>query len=411
MYDFVASCLYLVIAALWFTVGGFKAQAWRRQQAPALLAMAIASVATAVSFLCSVPVVADAINEKSGVSFLGLLFVYLGRILFSAGAVVLVLLWAPPSQGSDSRRAWTVPYSAVQSEVRSKVLLVYGPVMVAMTTLFAFFPSGLDSDEPLDTTYADRPTVFAYLLVYQAGFGWALCQLGMISWSYSADPANCGLLGRSLRRITIGCALIGGYVLSKIAVIVAAAAGTNALDWVGSLVSPLSGCVGCLVLASGWVGAAAVTWRERRSHYRALRPLWTAALQVDGRLALDTLPRPWAEWLVARDLEWRITRRTREIRDGQLALRPWVPADVVETAQRRAAQHDGLDGPREREAAVAAAAFAGGLRALRAGERPAQHCERTPGIDVEPGEERQHLVLVAGHLKGPFVAGVLADTA
>ncbi|MFD7663722.1 MAB_1171c family putative transporter [Streptomyces sp. NPDC059788] len=408
MYDLVANCLYLAIGALWVVLAVFKSRAWRRQRFPALLVMAVASAATAVSFLCSAPAVAAVINESSGVGFLGLLIVYVARLLFGAGAVVLVLLWAPPSRRRAGEQAWAVPYAAVRTQVRRKVGWVYGPVIAAMLVLFALFPPGLDSSLPLDTTYAAQPPVLAFLLVYQAAFAWGLWQLGRTCRRHATAAAAQRLLRRSLRCLAVGSALIGGYCLTKCVAIGAAAAGTHVLDWVGSVVSPLSGCVGCLVLAVGWAGAAAAGWRQRRADYRALRPLWTAAMQVDGRLALDGPRRPWAEWLTARDLEWRLTRRTREIRDGQLALRPWVPEDVVAAARRCAAEHPDM-APQEREAAVAAAAFVGGLRALRARQRPERHCEHTPGADVAPGDERRHLVLVARHLQGPFVTRVLAE--
>ncbi|MFI6055866.1 MAB_1171c family putative transporter [Streptomyces violascens] len=410
MYERVADYVYLLIGALMLVLAAFKLRAWRRQPGPALLVMGVVSLVSAVSFLCSAPVIAEIINRSSGISFLSLLLVYLARMLFSAGAIALVLLWSPPSQRADSHQAWAVPYDAVRSDVRRRVVFVYSPVITAMAILFAIFHPGMDSSVALDTTYADRPTVLSYLLIYQAGFVWALWQLGRTSWKHSVTLDSSDLLRRNLRRLTLGCVLIGGYCLSKIVAVVGAAADHHALDWLGSIVGPLSGCVGCLVLASGWAGAAVTTWRQRRADYRALHPLWAAAMQVDGRLALDEPLRPWAEWLATRDLEWRITRRTREIRDGQLALRPWIAADLVELARHQATQIDHL-APQEQEAVVAAAAFAGGMRALRAQQRPAQHCERTPGADVAPADERNHLVLVARHLHGPFVNRVLATTA
>ncbi|KNB53512.1 MAB_1171c family putative transporter [Streptomyces caatingaensis] len=410
MSDIIFSYLCLFLSILLCVLAGFKLRAWRRQRGPALLVMGIAALVSALSFLCAAPAIAHLINRVSGIGPFSVLLAYVGRMLFSACAITLVLLWSPPSRRPASREVWAVPYAAVRSEVRRKVVWVYGLIIPAMAVLFAVFGPGMDTSVALDTTYAHRPPVLAFLLIYQAGFGWALWQLGRISWKHAADLPAPGLLRRTLRRLTIGCALIGGYSLSKTVAITAAAADHHALDWLGSIVGPLSGCVGCLVLASGWAGAAVATWRHRRADYRALHPLWMTAMQVDGRLALDNPLRPWAERLATRDLEWRITRRTREIRDGQLALRPWVPADVVEVARRRAAEHDSLE-PEEREAAIAAAAFAGGVRALRTRQRPARHSEHTPGTDVAPGDERRHLVLVSRHLQGPFVAQVLAETA
>ncbi|MEV0318143.1 MAB_1171c family putative transporter [Streptomyces sp. NPDC050658] len=409
MYERVADFVYLALSVLLLILSIFKFRAWRRQSVLALLVMALTALVSAFSFFCSAPTVTDVINDGSGISFLSLLLVYVSRLLFSAGAITLVLLWSPPSQRPNRRQAWAIPYGAVRTAVRRGVVRVYGLVIVTMAVLFATFPSGMDSSASLDTTYANEPSVFMFLVIYQAGFAWALWQLGRTSWKHAADLIDDGVLRRSLKRQTIGCALIAGYCFSKIVAIFGAAADQHALDWMGSVVGPLSGCAGCVVLAAGWAGAAVTAWRQRRADYRALRPLWTAAMQVDGRLALGAPQRAWAEWLTTRDLEWRITRRTREIRDGQLALRRWVPADVVEVAHRRAASRENLE-PHERVAAVAAAAFAGGVRAVRARQKPAEYCRHTPGADVAPGDERRHLVLVSRHLQGPFVAEVLAET-
>ncbi|MEU5001555.1 MAB_1171c family putative transporter [Streptomyces sp. NPDC021622] len=409
MYERVADYVYLVLSVLLITLSAFKLRAWQRQPAPALLVMAVTALVSAVSFLCSAPTVTDVINEGSGISFLSLLIVYVSRLLFGAGAITLVLLWAPPSRRPGRREAWAVPFDTVRTSVWRRVVWVYGAIVAAILLLFATFPSGMDSSESLDTNYANEPSVLVYLVIYQAGFAWALWQLGRTSWRHAADLVDDEVLRRNLRRQTIGCALIGGYCITKIVAIVGAAADQHALDWMGSVVGPVSGCVGCVVLVVGWAGAAVTAWRQRRADYRALHPLWMAAMQVDGRLALGAPLRSWAEWLATRDLEWRITRRTREIRDGQLALRPWVAEGVVEVARRRAAEQDRLE-PQERAAAVAAAAFAGGVRALHARQRPAQYCEHTPGTEVAPRDERRHLVLVARHLHGDFVAEVLAET-
>ncbi len=88
-------------------------------------------------------------------------------------------------------------------------------------------------------------------------------------------------------------------------------------------------------------------------------------MQVDGRLALGGPLRTWAEWFGHPGPWWRTTRRTRKIHDRQLALRPWVPADLVEVARRRGTERDSLE-PQEREAAIAAAGFGGGVRARAA---------------------------------------------
>jgi hypothetical protein len=60
--------------------------------------------------------------------------------------------------------------------------------------------------------------------------------------------------------------------------------------------------------------------------YWRLRPLWSALLQAVPDVELPAGQRCW------RGVRWRLLRRVIEIRDAELALRPYWRADVAERA-------------------------------------------------------------------------------
>ncbi|MFI0262556.1 DUF6545 domain-containing protein [Streptomyces sp. NPDC017056] len=64
----------------------------------------------------------------------------------------------------------------------------------------------------------------------------------------------------------------------------------------------------------------------------------------------------------------------------------------------------------ERDAMIAASAFAGALRA-RQSQQPPEQTTVVPGMDVSPAAERAHLVAVSRYLHTPLVDHVLAHTA
>ncbi|MCZ7416140.1 MAB_1171c family putative transporter [Streptomyces sp. WMMC897] len=134
----------------------------------------------------------------------------------------------------------------------------------------------------------------------------------------------------------------------------------------------LSGC--CLLLAG--LGATAARWgplterparwlRAYRDH-RALRPLWSALWTVLPESAV-LVPR-------RRGVEFARYRRVIEIRDGYLALRPYVHPDTAEWTAEALRRHPV---PEERRAAATeAAALAVALACAGTGRRRHRTAER-----------------------------------
>ncbi|MFH8405609.1 MAB_1171c family putative transporter [Streptomyces sp. NPDC018019] len=400
--------LLLLFGALMYVLAAVKLRAWRRHRIPGVLVMGLAAAASGTSFVLAALFSSRPLSRATGIGHLENLLANLCTMLFSAYVIVLVLLWVPPSPGRPS--PFSRPWRSAWPAVRRRVVAVYGLVIPAMAVLFAL-ASPLNASPgtytQFESAFADRPAFVAYQAVFQGGFLWALWSLGWISWQRAGSlPASHGAARRGLRRLAIGCAIDSGYCLCTLLVVITIAAGSHALDVLSTVVGPACVIVGSLVMAVGWAGTAIATWRRRRSDYQALQPLWRACLQADHRLVLDEAHKQ-APLLSARDLEWRLARRTMEIRDGQLVLNPWVGQQVI-TAAAQHADRAGLTGG-ERDAMIAATAFAAALRARQNRQRP-EETAAFPGTLIPPAAERDHLVAMARYLHSPVVRRVLAET-
>ncbi|MBV9278925.1 MAG: hypothetical protein JOZ41_02480 [Chloroflexi bacterium] len=109
-------------------------------------------------------------------------------------------------------------------------------------------------------------------------------------------------------------------------------------------------------------------WYRLRRAYRRLYPLWAVLYRAVPAIALLPPRRLWADALATRDLRFRLYRRVVEIRDGFLALRPYVDPTVADRA-RELCEEAGLP-PEEAQAVVEAASLKAALDARRRGERP-----------------------------------------
>jgi hypothetical protein len=118
-------------------------------------------------------------------------------------------------------------------------------------------------------------------------------------------------------------------------------------------------------------------WRQWRS-YRDLHPLWSVLHQSVPQIALSP-PRG-----LRHQIGFRLYRRVIEIRDGELALRPYLYAAVAEAAASAAAK-SGLSAD-DLDTMVEATVLAAALQAKQA-ERRARHstsCTPTlPGIGLD----------------------------
>ncbi|MFL6120062.1 MAB_1171c family putative transporter [Actinophytocola sp.] len=111
-----------------------------------------------------------------------------------------------------------------------------------------------------------------------------------------------------------------------------------------------------------------VRWFVDYRSYRRLRPLWLALRDVEPGFALLPPDRAARRW--PRDVGLLLYRQVIEIRDAQLALRPYVGADVPANAEDLATRA-GLS-TEDVQATAEAAAIAAGIAAKTRGSVPAE---------------------------------------
>ncbi|MGX6607920.1 MAB_1171c family putative transporter [Micromonosporaceae bacterium Da 78-11] len=214
---------------------------------------------------------------------------------------------------------------------RRQLALVAG--VLALLGVLAAVSGGIGTSAELLT--GDLPgTVVAYWVVLEAYLGTVLVTATALFWTLGrAAPTGLPRLG--LRALAIGSCLIALYAAFKTVLIVAhgfgAAVDFPAIEPVAHRVQT----VGVLLAVGGAVAPAGHRARAAARAYRdllALRPLWTAMRDAFPEVILFTPRRAVIELAGVDDVHLRLYRRVIEIRDGLLALRDYLPAEVPAAA-------------------------------------------------------------------------------
>ncbi|GAA0581982.1 hypothetical protein GCM10010172_78790 [Paractinoplanes ferrugineus] len=255
---------------------------------------------------------------------------------------------------------------------RRRHLALTAIVLVALATLAVVSGDvGLDGDL--------EPLTIAYWVVLEGFLGWVLGTTTVLFWSV-APQAPAGLPRLGLRAISVGCAMVALYAAFKTALIVAAPR-TDFADFHRKAVYLQAG--GTLIAVAGACVPAARRSREIIRAYwslLALRPLWKAMRDAFPEVILFTPRRAVIELAGVDDVHLRVYRRVIEIRDGMMALRPYLSDESPENAD-----------PAEAEAAAIALA----LRRHAAGAPNAHGVEFAP-VGPEMSDEVAWLSRVSG---------------
>ncbi|MEU5853355.1 MAB_1171c family putative transporter [Saccharopolyspora shandongensis] len=246
-----------------------------------------------------------------------------------------------------------------------------------MSVLFALAPVDVD-EVRFASRYGDAPWVLEYWLVYLFCLAPVLLAIAGETWRYARLVTGV-MLRTGLRLIGVGalCALVYHahkaffFAANRFDVAYPEATGRLLDVWL-----PPAATVLVLVGAtSQWWGhrlrlPSLARWLRSYRRHLALRPLWLALYRANPQIALvPPLPRLF-EVLVPRDVGLRLYRRVIEIRDGRLALQPYLDPGFAVEARRRASG-SGVTG-QELDAIVEAAVLDAALRAHACG-RPLVH--------------------------------------
>ncbi|MER8182107.1 MAB_1171c family putative transporter [Kitasatospora sp. NPDC094015] len=148
---------------------------------------------------------------------------------------------------------------------------------------------------------------------------------------------------------------------------------------------------------TSWAGPTGrpLRWLRAWYRYRKLAPLWAALRSAVPGIAFDAAG-PAQGGRLPRDAEFALYRRVIEIRDGQLALRPYLHPEAAGWAAAEAARRERAD-PRRLAATVEAAVLALAIEAATAGRprsaAPAGYVP--PQMPADPDVEAAWLCRVA----------------
>lgn len=214
-----------------------------------------------------------------------------------------------------------------------------------------------------------------------------LTSLSQLTLRYARLTSRLALRA-GLRVLAAGCVSALAFLLVHAIMLVCAEAGVSLEWWDAAVAAPLQLLTELLLLAGvtipAW-GARIATFARRvrdfRS-YRRLYPLWQELHRANPDLTLveqDHTRRPRLH-----DVEFLLYRQVIEIRDGQLALRPYVDPRIAEIAAdlARRAGRPQEDGWAVSEAAAIAAGITAKARGLRASTAPPEPGPAPGGTNI-----------------------------
>jgi hypothetical protein len=344
----VDNAVLVAAVLLWLAVIYEAVSLSRQRSNRARRALLLTFVALALAATFFVPSVYLATQDLTGVENLADLIARSAVLVASLGAHSLLL------------HLTQEPAVAVRKSRRRAVALVSAIVLLVL--LFVLAPVHETGTLRLTSDFGDSPWVIGYLVVFAGYLGIALVDVlrGGLLYAPKAGTA----MSWALRLIAIGCVFGLLYVAEKIAFLTAVLLGGSPSAAVESSVARMLAVLGGLfVLAGSLVPALYPVWR-RAVHWlmmygahRELYPLWFALREINPEIALDPAPSEFRDTLRVRNLDFRLYRRIIEIRDGRLALRPYLDADVARHAREEAFLNGLVDG--DEEAAVEARVLTG----------------------------------------------------
>ncbi|MEU7673532.1 MAB_1171c family putative transporter [Micromonospora taraxaci] len=350
------TALYAFCATAGWIALGYVVRLQRQHPSQARRAICFGLGAFAAGVTVAIPPIASAIDQVSGLPNLAKVMAHAGALTIYANAEIMLLHFAlPPATAAARARKW---------------IWVTASAFLIMVGLFAYT---LTYDDPvlLTVEYATNPAVTAYLLIFLLLGLFAYCiDITRLCWGYAKI---CGRpwLRRGLRVTAVGATFVLLYSTNKIGYLVAYWAGyqptgERQIAAVLVTIAALLITIGLTMPAWGPTLRISRRWEDYHS-YRRLEPLWRDLVAAFPELELDpTLRRRRA---AVRDTDYALTRRVAEIRDGRLALRPYMDVRVTALAEQFAKQA-GLTAE-ERQAAVEAAHLACAMQRHRAGQMAA----------------------------------------
>jgi hypothetical protein len=264
---------------------------------------------------------------------------------------------------------------AVAKRAVQRWTLVLGCALVVMASLFVAAPVDRDVVD-FTRQYGDAPYIVEYRLVFLLYLGVAAANVARLSWRYAALATRPSLrLG--LRFVASGGVIGLTYVTHESLYVVAR---RFALAY--PIPKPETVTLMLVAVGAGLtvIGSTMPAWGPHLGipqlyrwfgNYRSLQrlcPLWLDLSRACPEVTLLPSSSRIAEMLTVRDLGFRLYRRTVEIRDARLALRPHLDSEVANSARRLC--HDAGVRDEEMQATIEAACLAAAIRRKARGKMP-----------------------------------------
>ncbi len=288
----------------------------RSSRDPAMVALCVYFLCSGISFLVDLDAFREHINRFLAYPNITTILVQAAVVVLTAAQQVVLIHWShPPAEARRRTR---------------RRLLGFGIALAVLLVMFyvvdpARHPASAENAVLLNMS---NPRYAAYLCCYLG-----VCMVGQLSaFRLSlryARIANRQWLRLGMWSVTAGATLVLLYCAVRYAEIAATRLGFDTTSW--DSLYWFTGDIGSLLQLFGWTVpswgprlSAAARWLESYRAYRRLRPLWWALYRSVPSIALDPPPSRLLDLLPPRDLDYRLYRRVIEIRDAQLALRPYL---------------------------------------------------------------------------------------
>jgi hypothetical protein len=296
------------------------------------------------------------------------------------------------------------PPQAAAERARRRLIAVSGVALV-LVGLFAAAPdTGKAIARSKPELYGRHGAVAAYYLIFVLTLGLLSADTGRLCWRYGR-VANRERTRLGLQLIAASAVAALLYVANRAAHVISDFAGLGLPLGGEQTVSRIVIVIGTLLILAGttvslWGARLDVqrlyAWSRAWRSYRALLPLWAALYEVTPEIALYPPKRGPSHRFPVRDLDFRLHRCVVEIRDGLLALRPYVEQGFLDYG-RRAAANLGLRAD-DADVHAHAVAIANAIDAKARGRRAVAR-GRLPGADTTGRDELADLRRLADEFR------------
>lgn len=373
----------LAISSLGFVLLLWGLKSSRTKTNPALLLLALTYLASAVSFIIEMPPIWSRIDSIFGVTNIAVPLSQSWVMLVCTCQTSVIAYWA---------------YSPGQARRAAKRFFAAGVVVSAglMVTFFQIPTNDFATFHVREWSYA------TYLSIYIAAYTAAQAYLTIQCWKL-ARRVSVSWVAWSLRIISVGAFITIGQSIIRSANLL----GMADVKWLD--LAWLCGDLGTLLTSIGYLLPTLVdraretyTWANEHYTYQRLGPLWEALHTASPEIIAVEVPPQRSTFLRLRSINFALYRRSTEIRDGMIELRPYLAAGARGSAETRHAQ---LTAP-ECAAAVTAEQIHHALRAHQEGRpvtAPVEYADAQVSADTA-AQEMRLLLRIAAHFKSQAAA-------